>query len=69
MTTEQLIIEKAEIDVRLASITGQINSAGFALVIDDEQLRIAEQRQAMHDYSAILGERIAALEQAGEGVK
>jgi hypothetical protein len=55
---QRVIDEKNELDGRLAKLMAFIEGAGFANVKPDEQERMQRQARAMHEYSAILGERI-----------
>jgi hypothetical protein len=53
--------EKFELDVKLGVLLLDIKSSDFNLLPMDEQDRLRRQHVAMHEYSAVLGERIAAF--------
>ena len=60
---QRVVTEKAELDEKLAKLSAFISSDGFSTIVtdEDERGRLVCQEEIMKDYSAILGERIAAF--------
>lgn len=56
---ERVVIEKMELDEKLGRLRGFFTSSIFFGLDSDEQARLEKQATVMHDYSQILGERIA----------
>ena len=65
-----VIEEKSDLDVRFARLKAFIESDEVHKLGVDERTRLVRQRAAMHAYSQVLGERIAAFEadESGEVV-
>lgn len=63
---QRVVDERSELDVRLSKLADFIDHGiTFVNLPDAEQLRMRRQRDAMIQYSAILGERIAAFQIKG----
>ena len=58
---QRVVDEKAELDEKLAKLASFTTGDVFANLPADEQGRLNRQHSIMEDYSAILGERIAAF--------
>lgn len=58
---QRVIAEKADLDLKLSSLTNFFRMVDFNSLDEEEQSRMIEQSVAMNDYSRILGERIAAF--------
>lgn len=58
---ERVIAEKAELDARLKKLRAFIASDAFESLPIEEAQRLARQASIMLNYSAVLGERIAAF--------
>ena len=58
---ERVVVEKAELDERLAKLKAFLGSEAIMKVAEDEQDRLDRQADIMAEYSDILGERIAAF--------
>ena len=58
---QRVVDEKAELDEKLQKLLTFHGSATFAGLPDAEQDRLIRQSVVMGEYSAILGERIAAF--------
>lgn len=58
---ERVRAEKARLDADLARLIGFFNTDEFGQVGEAETDRLHRQMHAMQQYSAILGERLAAL--------
>ena len=60
---QRIVDEKTELDEKLSKLTTFVNSEKFYAIVsdEDERSRLVRQQQLMFDYSAILGERIAAF--------
>jgi len=58
---ERVVEEKKDLDGKIARLKTFVGSETFATLDEDEQDRLEEQLVVMHDYSRILGERIAAF--------
>ena len=60
---QRVVDEKRELDEKLQKLTAFINSESFATIVQDaeERGRLVCQEEIMKDYSAVLGERIAAF--------
>jgi len=59
--TARVVVEKRELDEKLAKLTAFMDTAVYASLSADERGRLCMQRNAMDQYSSILGERIAAF--------
>jgi hypothetical protein len=58
----RVIIEKAELEIKLAALTDFVNNSPiYGTLPDAEQMRLGRQAEVMDEYSRILGERIAAF--------
>lgn len=58
---QRVVIEKAELDEKLAKLLVFHGTATFSALHPDEQDRLIRQSVWMGEYSAVLGERIAAF--------
>jgi hypothetical protein len=58
----RVLKEKEELDEKIAKLTAFTGGGTFATLPDDEQRRMFRQLGAMSEYSAALGERIAAFD-------
>jgi hypothetical protein len=58
---ERVVTEKRELDEKLAKLSGFFGTPTFDSLGLAEKERLRRQHAAMHVYSAILGERIAAF--------
>lgn len=59
---QRVVDEKAELDVKLAALRKFINESPVFKSLDSaEKIRLRSQAYVMSEYSAILGERIAAF--------
>lgn len=60
---ERVVTEKAELDEKLTKLTAftTMQNQVFAGLPREEQARLIKQRGIMEQYSAVLGERIAAF--------
>lgn len=60
---QRVVDEKRELDEKLQKLTIFISSGAFATIVQDaaERGRLVCQEEIMRDYSAVLGERIAAF--------
>lgn len=58
---QRVVIEKAELDEKLAKLLAFHGTATFNALPPDEQDRLIRQSVWMGEYSAVLGERIAAF--------
>lgn len=60
---QRVLDEKAELDSKLEKLSAFISSEKFTSIVSDaaERERLVCQKEAMRDYSGILGERIAAF--------
>lgn len=60
---ERLVTEKAELDEKLSKLTAftTMQNATFSGLPSAEKGRLIRQREIMEQYSAVLGERIAAF--------
>ena len=58
---QRVVAEKAELDEKLTKLDAFGRTPLFALLPADEQGRLNRQHSVMEQYSAILGERIAAF--------
>ena len=58
---ERVVMEKKELDDKLSKLRMFFTSSVFGTIDSDEQNRLRRQENAMHDYSEVLGERIAAF--------
>lgn len=58
---ERVVNEKAELDVKLSKLREFFQGSVIDTVDDAEKDRLRRQAEVMDDYSAILGERIAAF--------
>lgn len=58
---QRVVDEKRDLDDKLQKLTAFISSEKFTTIVQDEaeRGRLVCQEEAMRDYSAILGERIA----------
>ena len=59
---QRVVDEKAELDEKLTKLDAFGRTPLFASLPDDEQGRLNRQHSLMEQYSAVLGERIAAFE-------
>jgi len=57
----RVVIEKAELDIRLRSLSEFFEKPEYVCLPAAEQNRMARQSAVMLEYSKILGERIAAF--------
>ena len=64
---QRVVDEKMELDAKLQKLLTFHGSATFAGLPDAEQDRLIRQSVVMGDYSAVLGERIAAFPPAEAG--
>jgi hypothetical protein len=65
---QRVVDEKAELDTKIAALAGFIATfdkpmSKFAMLPEPERHRMYAQHRVMVEYSAILGERIAAFPQ------
>ena len=60
---QRVVDEKRDLDEKLQKLTAFISSESFATIVQDaeERGRLVCQEEIMKDYSAVLGERIAAF--------
>lgn len=60
---QRVVDEKRELDEKLQKLKAFISSASFTTIVQDEaeRGRLVCQEEIMNDYSAVLGERIAAF--------
>lgn len=60
---QRVVEEKRELDEKLQKLKAFISSASFTAIVQDEaeRGRLVCQEKIMNDYSAVLGERIAAF--------
>ena len=58
---ERVVLEKEELDKRLASLESFLDGQVVRGLPQDEQLRLRRQANIMGTYSNVLGERIAAF--------
>jgi hypothetical protein len=58
---ERVVLEKKELDDKLSKLRLFFTSHVFETLDSNEQSRLRRQENAMHDYSEVLGERIAAF--------
>ena len=60
---QRVVEEKRELDEKLQKLKAFISSASFTTIVQDEaeRGRLVCQEEIMNDYSAVLGERIAAF--------
>ena len=60
---QRVVDEKRDLDEKLKKLTAFISSESFATIVQDadERGRLVCQEEIMKDYSAVLGERIAAF--------
>ena len=60
---QRVVDEKRDLDEKLQKLTAFISSESFATIVQDadERGRLVRQDEIMKDYSAVLGERIAAF--------
>jgi len=58
---ERVVTEKAELDDKSAKLNAFFNTAMFDKLSSEEQDRLHRQYELMVQYSAVLGERIAAF--------
>jgi hypothetical protein len=58
---QRVVTEKAELDDKLAKLGAFGSTPLFASLPADEQGRLNRQHSLMEQYSAVLGERIAAF--------
>lgn len=58
---QRVVIEKAELDEKLAKLAAFMNTQRFTALPIDEFARLTRQFTCMVEYSAVLGERIAAF--------
>ena len=56
---ERVVIEKAELDVKLNKLTAFLESDLFARLPEAEQARLKRQHEYMDGYSGVLTDRIA----------
>ena len=59
---QRVVDEKAELDEKLTKLDAFGRTPLFASLPADEQGRLSHQHSLMEQYSAVLGERIAAFE-------
>ena len=59
---QRVVDEKAELDEKLTKLDAFGRTLLFASLPPDEQGRLNRQHSLMEQYSAVLGERIAAFE-------
>lgn len=58
---ERVVQEKQELDDKIAKLQVFVEGELFSTLPDDEQDRLERQVAIMKDYTAVLGERIAAF--------
>lgn len=58
---ERVVAEKAELDEKITKLSDFSNGDLFKTLPEDEKERLKRQFNLMRDYSAVLGERIAAF--------
>jgi hypothetical protein len=58
---ERVVVEKTELDGKIAKLDAFGRSPGFAKLHANEQIRLGRQLEIMEQYSKILGIRIAAF--------
>ena len=60
---QRVVDEKRDLDEKLKKLTAFTSSESFATIVQDteELVRLVYQEEIMKDYSAVLGERIAAF--------
>lgn len=58
---QRVVDEKTELDGKCGKLDAFFTNAIYLALPKDEQERLVRQRAAMWDYSAVLGERIAAF--------
>lgn len=63
---QRVVAEKAELDSKLAKLTGFFSTAVFHSLPESEQSRLLRQGVAMRAYSSILGARVAAFSGSDE---
>ena len=63
---QRVVDEKSALDRKLGRLTEFMTGESFSLINIAEQIRLNRQRMAMYDYSAVLGERIAAFSKPAE---
>lgn len=60
--TARVVVEKRELDEKLAKLTAFMDTAVYASLSAEERGRLSTQHRAMNRYSLVLEERIAAFE-------
>src|ERR1017187_471782 len=63
---ERVVAEKVELDDKREKLCTFMTGPIFAVLPEDERMRLAKQDILMKDYSDVLGERIAAFPSASE---
>ncbi len=58
---QRVVNEKNELDIKLSALKAFWNNPIFVTLPEDERVRLEKQSLIMEQYSAILGERIAAF--------
>ena len=58
---QRVVDEKAELDEKLSKLDAFVLTGKFDALPNAEQERMQRQQKAMGEYSAVLGERIAAF--------
>lgn len=58
---QRVVDEKNELDGKITKLSDFSNGDIFKTLADDEKERLTRQFSIMRDYSAVLGERIAAF--------
>lgn len=58
---QRVVTEKAELDAKINSLIPFLGSDTFHALPFDERSRLKRQAEVMQEYSAIIGERIAAF--------
>lgn len=58
---ERVVAEKKDLDEKLSKLEAFFSNPTFGKLPVDEQARLSKQASLMHQYSEVLGERIAAF--------
>lgn len=58
---KRVVDEKTDLDAKLAKLRLFFTGSIYPSLSEDERDRLQRQESAMHDYSEVLGERIAAF--------
>lgn len=58
---QRVIAEKAELDTKLGKLLAFVETETYSQLPNEEKMRLYHQSSIMHQYSTVLGDRIAAF--------